>query len=102
MNLVSSHDTSRVLSFLDGIGDDREDKTINGAFPRYETTSELAKQRQYLVAFMQFTYAGAPTIYYGDEIGMVGADDPDDRRAFEWGKGNKELVTWYATLAQIR
>mgnify|MGYP004650402785 CR=1 FL=1 len=51
---------------------------------------------------MQFTYAGAPTIYYGDEIGMVGADDPDDRRAFEWGKGNKELVTWYATLAQIR
>ena len=102
MNLVSSHDTSRVLSFLDGIGDDREDKTINGAFPRYETTSDLAKQRQYLVAFMQFTYAGAPTIYYGDEIGMVGADDPDDRRAFEWGKGNKELVTWYATLAQIR
>ena len=102
MNLVSSHDTSRVLSFLDGIGDDREDKTINGAFPRYEATSELAKQRQYLVAFMQFTYAGAPTIYYGDEIGMVGADDPDDRRAFEWGKGNKELVTWYATLAQIR
>ena len=102
MNLVSSHDTSRVLSFLDGIGDDRADKTINGAFPRYETTSDLAKQRQYLVAFTQFTYAGAPTIYYGDEIGMVGADDPDDRRAFEWGKGNKELVTWYATLAQIR
>lgn len=34
MNLVSSHDTSRVLSFLDGIGDDREDKTINGAIPK--------------------------------------------------------------------
>ena len=51
---------------------------------------------------MQFTYAGAPTIYYGDEIGMVGSDDPDDRRAMEWGKGNKELVTWYATLAAIR
>ena len=45
-----------------------------------------AKQKQYLVALMQFTYAGAPTIYYGDELGMVGADDPDDRRAMIWGR----------------
>ena len=102
MNLVDSHDTTRVLSFLDGIDDDRNQKDINSAFPTYETTSDLAKARQYLVAFLQFTYAGAPTIYYGDEIGMVGADDPDDRRGFTWGEGNKELVTWYATLAAIR
>ena len=48
------------------------------------------------------TYPGAPTIYYGDEIGMVGADDPDDRRAMEWGKGSQELVEWYASLAAVR
>ena len=102
MNLVGSHDTTRILSYLDGIGDDRADKSISAAFPTYEGTSDLAKSRQYLVAFLQFTYAGAPTIYYGDEIGMVGADDPDDRRAFEWGKGNQELVEWYAGLAAIR
>ncbi len=102
MNLVGSHDTTRILSYLDGIGDDRTQKDINSAFPTYENTSALAKQRQYLVSFLQFTYAGAPTIYYGDEIGMTGSDDPDDRRAFEWGKGNEELVTWYATLANIR
>ena len=102
MNLVGSHDTSRILSYLDGIGDDRADKTLEGAFPTYETTSQLAKDRQYLVAFLQFTYPGAPTIYYGDEIGMVGSDDPDDRRAMEWGKGNQELVEWYATLAAVR
>lgn len=102
MNLVGSHDTSRVLSYLDGIDDDRKDTSLEAAFPTYESTSDAAKARQYLVAFLQFTYAGAPTIYYGDEIGMVGADDPDDRRAFAWGEGNKELVTWYATLANIR
>ena len=102
MNLVGSHDTTRILSYLDGIGDDRNQKDIDSAFPTYEKTSDLAKQRQYLVAFLQFTYAGAPTIYYGDEIGMVGSDDPDDRRAFEWGKGNEALVTYYATLAEIR
>ncbi len=102
MNLVGSHDTTRVLSYLDGIDDDRNQKDLASAFPTYEKTSDAAKAKQYLVSFLQFTYAGAPTIYYGDEIGMVGSDDPDDRRAFEWGKGNKELVTWYASLAAIR
>ena len=102
MNLVGSHDTTRILSYLDGVQDDRNQKDVASAFPTYAATSDTAKQRQYLVAFLQFTYAGAPTIYYGDEIGMVGADDPDDRRAFEWGKGNEALVTYYATLADVR
>lgn len=102
MNLVGSHDTTRILSYLDGIGDDRNQKDFDSAFPTYAKTSDTAKARQYLVAFLQFTYPGAPTIYYGDEIGMVGSDDPDDRRAFEWGKGNRELVEWYARLAAIR
>ena len=93
---------SDFLSALDGIEDDRNQKEPEYAFPTYETTSDLAKERQYLVAFIQMTYPGAPTIYYGDEIGMVGADDPDDRRAMEWGKGNKELVEWYASLAAVR
>ena len=102
MNLVDSHDTTRLLSYLDGIDDDRNQKEVDKAFPLYETTSEEAKQKQYLVALMQFTYAGAPTIYYGDELGMVGADDPDDRRAMIWGEGNESLVKWYAKLATIR
>ena len=102
MNLVGSHDTTRILSYLDGIDDDRNQKDMASAFPTYAATSENAKQMQYLVAFLQFTYAGAPTIYYGDEIGMVGADDPDDRRAFEWGRGNEALVTYYASLANVR
>ena len=102
MNLVGSHDTTRVLSFLDGINDDRAQTDTASAFPTYETTSDTAKERQYLVAFIQMTYPGAPTIYYGDELGMAGADDPDDRRAMEWGRGNRELVEWYASMAEIR
>ncbi len=105
MNLVGSHDTARILSYLDDVEDDRFQKEMEYAFPTYETTSDRAKQLQYIVSFLQFTYAGAPTIYYGDEIGMVGGDDPDDRRAFEWGvaaEGKQELVEWYAALAAIR
>ena len=48
------------------------------------------------------TYPGTPTIYYGDELGMVGAADPDNRRGMIWGKGDKELVERYATLAAVR
>ena len=87
---------------MDGIADDRNKKDVKSAFPTYENTTEAAKKRQYMGALLQFTYAGAPTIYYGDEIGMVGADDPDCRRAFEWGNGNEELVKYYASLAGIR
>lgn len=102
MNLVGSHDTTRLLSYLDGIEDDRKQTDIESAFPSYDKTSATAKQRQYLVALIQMTYAGAPTIYYGDELGMTGADDPDNRRAMAWGTGSQDLVEWYAKLANIR
>lgn len=103
MNLVDSHDTTRIVSYLDGIPDDRTDATLATAYPTYENTSELAKERQKLVAFLQFTYAGAPTIYYGDERGMAGADDPDDRRTIDWETvANPELLDWYSGLGAIR
>ena len=104
MNLVGSHDTARILSYLDYVEDDGwgNKNNVQNFYPTYAKTSAKAKKLQYMVALIQFTYAGAPTIYYGDEIGMVGSDDPDDRRAFEWGKGQQGLVEWYALLAQIR
>ena len=48
------------------------------------------------------TYPGAPTIYYGDEAAIPGADDPDNRRGMIWGKGDKATVEWYAKLTNIR
>ncbi|GFP77708.1 alpha-amylase family glycosyl hydrolase [Clostridium fungisolvens] len=94
LNLVDSHDTQRVLSALDGW--QKSQRGIAGE------ASELAKQKLRLVPFLQMTYPGAPCIYYGDEAGIVGADDPDNRRGMIWGKGDKDIVEWYATLANIR
>lgn len=94
MNLVGSHDTQRVISALDGY-----QKSVRG-FAKEST--ETAKSKMKLIPLLQMTYIGAPTIYYGDEIGMVGCDDPDNRRGFTWGEGDKDLVEWYATLANIR
>ena len=54
--------------------------------PRFTTRcgDHLAKTE--LAMVFQFTYIGTPTIYYGDEYGMQGAGDPDDRRTFDWSK----------------
>lgn len=96
MNLVDSHDTERILTSLDGVVKDKNDDIIA------EEVSEKAKKLQQLVPLIQMTYAGAPCIYYGDEAGMVGAKDPDNRRAMVWGKGDKETVETYAKFANLR
>lgn len=95
MNLVGSHDKPRVLSALDGVDDGDQSRHVGEA-------SESARSKMNLIPFFQMTYPGTPTIYYGDELGMVGAADPDNRRGMIWGKGDKELVERYATLAAVR
>lgn len=42
----------------------------------------------WLGLILQFTYLGTPTIYYGDEYGIQGGGDPDDRRTFDWSRAN--------------
>ena len=80
-NLIDSHDTKRFLS-------ECNDNV---------TFMKLA------VAF-QFTYLGVPYIYYGDEIGMNGGDDPFNRRCMIWEKENqnKDMFEYFKKLIKIR
>lgn len=78
MNLLDSHDTARLRWVLTPGKDNRQDKEFNAA-----NVAE-GKQRQVLAALIQMTLPGAPTIYYGDEVGLTGNDDPDDRRTYPW------------------
>ncbi len=54
--------------------------------PRFLTVVGKDKQRLRLATLFQMTFPGAPSIYYGDEIGMLGGPDPDCRRAFPWSE----------------
>ena len=94
MNLVDSHDTQRIISDFDGA-----QKSVKAIA---EAPSLAALQKVRLIPLIQMTYPGAPTIYYGDEAAMPGADDPDNRRGMIWGKGDKSTVEWYAKLTNIR
>jgi len=78
---LGSHDTERLATKLEG----------NGAKIR-------------LAFLLQFTYPGAPAIYYGDEIGLLGEKDPDCRRAFPWQKEkwDHELREWVKKLIALR
>ncbi|MEX0721887.1 MAG: glycoside hydrolase family 13 protein [Balneolaceae bacterium] len=83
-NLMDSHDTARLASFTVNPGIEYEGES----HPRdgFEVRKPHAEERevQKLVALLQFTWMGAPMIYYGTESGMWGADDPDDRKPMVW------------------
>ncbi len=73
MNLLSSHDQARALHVF-GWHDDTKDPAVIAR----------AKQRLLLAAFWQMSYPGAPTVYYGDEVGVTGGDDPYNRATYPW------------------
>ncbi|MEE9296554.1 MAG: alpha-amylase family glycosyl hydrolase [Phycisphaerae bacterium] len=86
-NLVDSHDTDRLVSMA--LNPDRDYDRMNrpqNDNPNYDNSKPppAAYQRARLVALLQMTYVGAPMIYYGDEAGMWGADDPTDRKPMLW------------------
>lgn len=97
MNLMGSHDTPRAIFLLGGGTDSFERAELD---PNYNYN--LGKTRLMLASIMQMGYAGAPTIYYGDEAGVTGSKDPDDRRTYPWGKEDQELLTHYKKIGKIR
>lgn len=97
MNLIGSHDTARAV-FLLGGGTDSFERAEQD--PNYN--AELGKQRLKLAAIFQMGYPGAPTIYYGDEAGVTGSKDPDNRRTYPWGSEDQDLLDHYKKVGQIR
>jgi glycosidase len=106
MNLLDSHDTERILWSLTPGKANPTDRELNAA------NVATGKQLLELTTLVQMTVPGAPTIYYGDEVGMTGATDPDDRRTFQWAgsdpsngttpAGDLTLMAWYQRLTAAR
>ncbi len=99
MNAIGTHDTVRAITALSSDAtpankDDRAEKKISD-YP-------LAVRRLRCAAALQFTLPGVPCIYYGDEAGMQGYEDPFNRRCFPWGKEDTSLTAFYARLGRIR
>ena len=50
---------------------------------------------------MQMTWPGAPTLYYGDEAGVCGFTDPDNRRTYPWGHADYELLDYHRDMIMV-
>ncbi len=100
MNLLDSHDTERIRWTLTPGSATPADKEMNAA------NVADGNNRVRLASLIQFTMPGSPTVYYGDEVGMTGATDPDDRRTYPWtdtgGHPDAAMFEHYKTLAAIR
>jgi cyclomaltodextrinase / maltogenic alpha-amylase / neopullulanase len=71
---------------------------------RFKTMMNGNTDKLKLAFLFQMAFPGAPSIYYGDEIGLEGGKDPDSRRAFPWKEAdwNQDLRTWVKTLISLR
>ena len=96
MNLMGSHDVARAIYILGG-GSDSSERAELGSYDE-----NLGKQRLKLAALFEFGYAGAPTIYYGDEAGVTGSKDPDCRRSYPWDNEDTSLISFYESIGTIR
>ena len=79
LNLLGTHDVRRVKTELDN------DK-------------DMIK----LAVLAQMTFEGVPYIYYGDEAGLVGDKDPDNRRTYPWKNEDNEMIDFYRNSIQTR
>ena len=113
-NLIDSHDTDRAVSKIhnpdrpyDTGNREQDDPQYDGGRP-----PEIAYRRLRLLVLFQMTYVGAPMVYYGDEVGMWGSDDPNNRKPMVWddlqpnddpeNRSMPDVLEWYTRMIGLR
>lgn len=95
MNELSNHDHSRFLTRTN-----RRVGRVSYAGPQAASENINTAVMREAIA-IQMTWPGAPTVYYGDEAGVCGFTDPDNRRTYPWGHEDKELLDFYKKMIAI-
>lgn len=95
MNELSNHDHSRFLT--------RTNRRVGrisyaGAQAASENISKAVMREAVVI---QMTWPGAPTLYYGDEAGVCGFTDPDNRRTYPWGNEDRDLILFHKKMIAL-
>ena len=101
MNFLGTHDTARILTLLgaEGTPKTKAERAAYRLSPA-ELARGLAKLR--LAGMLLYSFPGSPTLFYGDEAGVQGFEDPLNRGAFPWGSEDAALTDFFRTLGQLR
>jgi cyclomaltodextrinase / maltogenic alpha-amylase / neopullulanase len=104
-NITGNQDMARFISYASGALSFTEDASEAGWKRDIEVKDTLGYQRLASLEAFNMTIPGIPVIYYGDEIGMAGAGDPDNRRMMRFDSLNKHeqnLRAITSKLAKLR
>ncbi len=96
MNELSNHDHSRFITRTNGVVGRVENLGMEAA--ENGVNEALFK----VAVLLQMTWPGAPTIYYGDEAGLCGFTDPDNRRTYPWGRENRRILEFHRDMNMVR
>ena len=101
MNFLGTHDTPRILTVL-GAAHRPERKADRAVFRLSPSQRALGEARVLLAALILFTFPGSPTVYYGDELGMEGWEDPFNRGTYPREPSKGPLYRRFRQLGQFR
>ncbi len=101
MTLLGTHDTVRALTAL-GLENTPRKIEDRAEFRLSESQYNVAVKRLKLASLLQYTLPGVPCLYYGDETGMQGFEDPLNRGTYPWGREDKDLLCHYLKLGELR
>ena len=84
LNLIGSHDRERILTMV-----------------AYDQDPDSAIRKVKLMSALSYALPGVPCVYYGDEAGLTGGADPENRSCYPWGHENKDLLYHYRMMGLI-
>ena len=103
MNFLGTHDTPRILTLL-GVDPETAIATRDqrAAYRLSPAERRRGMARLRLGAALMYAFPGSPTVFYGDEAGMEGFEDPFNRGTYPWGQEDPALLRYYRRLGALR
>nr|WP_256558211.1 glycoside hydrolase family 13 protein [Halobacillus sp. A1] len=93
MNMLSSHDVERIKTMLEEFLPDHLSR---------EQLDGIVQAQVKALSLWMYAFPGVPSLYYGDEAGLTGGDDPDNRKPYPWGREEEDLLSWYQSIGTWR
>lgn len=102
MNMLDTHDTVRAINMLSDVSVEGTTKAQRQSKKLVGADYDNAKLRLCMAVALNYMLPGVPAVFYGDEAGVQGYEDPINRRTYPWGNEDEKLIGFYRKIGGIR